>query len=117
MNKEILVKDSRATEIGWAEGYHALLLGVSKPGPILCPSRYVGARVSLDQINREHHLCGKFSEALEGWVDKPLMYYLPLLVLYWIWLLQGKYSCNYSSFCQLCVKAAISAYPYTEVPQ
>lgn len=32
-------------------------------------------------------------------------------------LLQGKHSCNYSSFCWLCVTATIGAHPYTEVPQ
>lgn len=83
---------------GWVKSYHAFLPGVSKTRPILTKLM-------------ENIICIASSPRLGkvgGWtIDDVLPATVGIILDL---LLQGKYSCNYSSFCCLCMTTAVSAH-------
>lgn len=67
-------------------------------------------------MNGAQSLCGRFIKALEGsWLNMDVLLAMAGAILDLVF--QGKYSCDYSSFCCLCMTASISAHPSTEVSQ
>lgn len=84
---------------------------------LFCPVADVDRPLfSLGQINEAQSLCGRFIKALESsWLKVGALLAMAGAILDLVF--QGKHSCDYSSFCCLCMTASISAHPSTEVSQ